>query len=154
MKMTWQTAQMKCLYMNVCSMGNKEEELETTVLLESYDLIALTETCWDKSHDWSPAINGYRLFRRDRQVKRGGRIACYIKKSLHCEELSLKNRDKQVESPRVRIRGNKGNLVMGVYYRPPHQGEPTDEAFFLQLQEASRSQSVIPLGDFNHPDIS
>jgi len=42
---------------------------------------------------------------------------------------------------------------MGVYYRPPDQVEPTDEAIFLQLQEASRSQSLVLLGDFNHPDI-
>jgi len=38
------TAQMKCLYTNACSMGNTQEELEATMLLESYDLIALTET--------------------------------------------------------------------------------------------------------------
>ncbi|PKU48491.1 hypothetical protein llap_1232 [Limosa lapponica baueri] len=47
-------------------MGNKQEELEATVLLESYDLVAITKTLWNKSHDWSVAINGYRLFRRDR----------------------------------------------------------------------------------------
>ncbi|KAK4827434.1 hypothetical protein QYF61_017991 [Mycteria americana] len=38
-------------------------------------------------------------------------------------------------------------------YMPPNQGEPTDEAFFLQLQEASRSQALVLLGDFNHLDI-
>jgi len=43
-KVTWPTAQIKHLYTNACSMGNKQEELEATVLLESYDLIALTET--------------------------------------------------------------------------------------------------------------
>jgi len=42
---------------------------------------------------------------------------------------------------------------MGVYYRPPNLGESTDEAFFLQLQEASHSQSLILLGDFNQPNI-
>jgi len=91
-----------------------------------------------------------------RQVKRGGGAALYIKKSIQCEELSLKNTHKQVESPWVKIRdrGNKGNLVMGAYYRPSDQEEPTDQAFFFQLQEASCSQSFIPLGDFNHPDIS
>jgi len=47
MKVTWPTAQRKCLYMSACSMGNKQEELETTVLLESYNLIACTETWWD-----------------------------------------------------------------------------------------------------------
>jgi len=43
-KATRPTAQIKCLYTNTHSMGNKQEELEATVLLESYDLIALTET--------------------------------------------------------------------------------------------------------------
>ena len=43
--------------------------------------------------------------------------------------------------------------MVGVYYRLPNQGEPVDEAFLLQLQEASRSQALILLGDFNHPDI-
>jgi len=84
-----------------------------------------------------------------------GGIALYIKKSIQCEELSLKNSHKPVESLWVRIRdgGNKGSLVVGVYSRPPDQGEPTDEAFFLQLQEASCSQFLILLRDFNHPDI-
>ncbi|KAK4807116.1 hypothetical protein QYF61_018457, partial [Mycteria americana] len=59
------TAQLKCLYTNACSMGNKQEELEATMLLESYNLVAITETWWDESHDWSAAIDGYRLFRKD-----------------------------------------------------------------------------------------
>jgi len=50
-KVTWPTAQMKCLYTNTHSMGNKQEELEATVLLESHNLIALIETWWDESHD-------------------------------------------------------------------------------------------------------
>jgi len=49
--------------------------------------------------------------------------------------------------------GNKGNLVVGVYNRLPDQEELTDEAFFLQLQEALRSQALVLLGDFNHPNI-
>jgi len=44
MKVTQPTAQMKCLYMNAHITGNKQEELEASVLLESYDLIARPET--------------------------------------------------------------------------------------------------------------
>jgi len=101
------------------------------------------------------SINGYSLFRRDRQGKRGGGIALCIKKSIQREELSLKNSHEQVESlwVRIRDRGNKGNLVVGIYSRSPDQGEPTDEAVFLQLQEALRLQALVLLGDFNHPDI-
>jgi len=42
---------------------------------------------------------------------------------------------------------------MGVYYRPRDEGELTVEAFFLQLQEASRLQSLVLLGDSNLPNI-
>jgi len=41
---------------------------------------------------------------------------------------------------------------VGVYYRPPDEGEPTDEDFFLQLQEASHLMSLILLGEFNYLD--
>ena len=44
--------------------------------------------------------------------------------------------------------------MVGVYYRPPDQGDHIEEAFLLQLQKASRSQALVLLGDFNHPDIS
>ena len=99
-----------------CTQYGKREQLEATVLLESYNLIAIIETWWDRSHDWSMAINGYRLFSRDRQKKRGGGVALYIKKWIEREELSLKHSHKQVESlwVRIRDRGNKGNLVVGV----------------------------------------
>ena len=94
----------KCLYTNACSMSNKQEELEATVLLESYDLVAIPETWWEESHDWSAAIDGYGLFRRDRRGRRGGGVALYIKKWIECEELSPKNSHEQVESLWVRIR--------------------------------------------------
>ncbi|KAJ7424125.1 nipped-b-like protein [Pitangus sulphuratus] len=73
-------------------------QLEATVLLERYDLVAITEIWWDESHDWSVTIDGYRLFRRDRGGKRGGEVALYIKRWIECEELSLKNSHVQVES--------------------------------------------------------
>ena len=54
-------------------------------------------------HDWNVALDGYRLFRRDRQGRRGEGVALYIKKTLQSEELSLKNSHEQVESLWVRI---------------------------------------------------
>ena len=61
-----QMTQLKCIYTNARSMGNKQEELEVTVQQANYDLVALTETWWDNSHDWSAVMDGYKLFRRDR----------------------------------------------------------------------------------------
>ena len=149
-------AELKCLYTNARSLGNKQDELETVMCLENYDLVAITETWWDDSHNWNTTIEGYRLFRRDRLGRKGGGVALYVKEWIDCEELPLRNSHDQVESLWVRIRNgsNKGQLVIGVYYRPPDQGETVDEAFLLQMREASCSRALVLMGDFNHPDIS
>jgi len=154
-KVTQPTSQLRCLCTNAHSMGNQQEGLEAAVLLESYELLAITETWWDKSCDWSATIDGYSLFRRDSQGRRSRGIAFCIKKWIDCEELSLKNSHEQLANLRVRIvdEGNKGNLVVDVYYRPPDQGEPIEEVVFLQPQEVLHLQALILLGDFNHPAI-
>ena len=59
-------AQLKCIYTNACHLGNKQEKLEATVLLQNHNVVAITETWWNDSSDWSVASNGYKLFRRDR----------------------------------------------------------------------------------------
>ena len=76
------TAQLKCMYSNARSMGNKQEELEALVQQEGYDIVAITETWWDDSHDWSAALEGYKLFRRDRQGRRGSGVALYVREPM------------------------------------------------------------------------
>jgi len=39
--------------------GNKHKELEICVQVQDHDLIAITETWWDVSHDWNAVIDGY-----------------------------------------------------------------------------------------------
>jgi len=82
-----------------------------------------------------------------RQERMGRGVALYAAEGMECEELSWKNCHKQVKSlwVRVRDRGNKGSLAVGVYYWPPDQAEPLDEVTFLQLQEVSRLQALILL---------
>ncbi|KAF4803712.1 hypothetical protein TURU_013810 [Turdus rufiventris] len=127
----------------------EEQEVEATVMLESYDLVVITDTWWDEA-----TIDGYRLLKRDRRGRRGGGVDLFFKKCIDYEEMSPENSHEQDKSlwVRIRDRGNKGNLA-GVYYRLPSQGEPIDKAFLLQLQETSYSQGLILLRDFNYPDI-
>ena len=68
-------------------MGNAQEELEAIVQQENYDIVAITETWWDDSHNWSAAMDGYKLFRRDRQGRRGGGAALYVRDYFDCLEL-------------------------------------------------------------------
>lgn len=60
--LTRPAAQKKCVYTNAHNLGNKQVELETTVLLENYDVV--TDTCCNDFCDWSAAISGYKLLRR------------------------------------------------------------------------------------------
>jgi len=80
---------LKCLYTNARSMGNKQEELEICVRSQGRDLIAVTETWWDSSHDWHAVIDGYTLFRKDRPTRRDGGVALYVREQLECIELCL-----------------------------------------------------------------
>lgn len=94
----------RCLYNKAHRMGDKPKEgLDATTLLENYDLVAITETWWDKLCDWSVTINGYELFRRQKGG-RGGGVALYVKRCIECEELPLKNSHEQAEILWVKIR--------------------------------------------------
>ncbi|PKU42582.1 adaptin ear-binding coat-associated protein 1 [Limosa lapponica baueri] len=146
-------AQLKCLYTTAGSMGNKQDELEAIVQQDSCDIVAITETWWDDGHDWNAAMDGYKLFRRDRQGRRGGGVALYVRECFDCTELD--SSDDEVECLWVRMKGkaNKGDFVLGVCYRPRNQDEEADEVFCKQLAEVSQLPALVLVGDFNLPDI-
>ncbi|CAM4502766.1 unnamed protein product [Lepidochelys kempii] len=148
------TGYLKCLYTNAQSLGNKQGELEVLVMSRNYDMIGITETWWDNSHDWSTVLDGYKLFRKDRQGRKGGGVALYIREQYDCSELRYETAEKP-ECLWIKFRSvcNKSDVVVGVCYRPPDQGDEVDEAFFRQLTEATRSHALILMGDFNFPDI-
>ena len=60
-----------------------------------------------------------------------------------------------VESLWVRIKGQASmdDTVVGVYYMPLDQEEEVNEAFYKQLEVASRSQVLVLMGDFSCPHI-
>ena len=84
-------------------MGKKQEELEAIVQLENSDIVAVMETWWDDSHKWSAAMDVYKLFRRDRQGRRGSGIARYVRECFQC--LELDEGDDSIKCLWVRIRG-------------------------------------------------
>ncbi|PKU44107.1 rna-directed dna polymerase from mobile element jockey-like [Limosa lapponica baueri] len=146
-------AQLKCIYANARSVGNKQDELEVIVQQDSYDIVAIMETWWDDGHDWNAAMNVYKLLRRNRQGRRGGGVALYIRVCFDCIELD--SSDDEVECLWVRMKGkaNKSNFVLGVCYRPPNQDEQVHEVFCKRLAEVSQSPALVLVGDFNLPDI-
>ncbi|CAM5095768.1 unnamed protein product [Natator depressus] len=145
---------LKCLYTNARSLGNKQGELEVLAQSKNYDVIGITETWWDNSHDWSTVVGGYKLFRKDRQGRKGGGVALYVREQYDGSELRYETTEKP-DSLWVKFKSvsNKGDVVVGVCYRPPDQEDEVDEAFFRQLMEVTTLQALVLMGDFNHPDI-
>ena len=82
-------------------------------------------------------MDGYKLFRKDRQGRRGGGVALYVKECFEVTELMTG--DNKVESLWVKIRGraDKADILVGICYRLPNQDEETDELFYEQLVEAA-----------------
>ncbi|KAK4818298.1 hypothetical protein QYF61_010760 [Mycteria americana] len=112
------------------------------------------QTWWNESHDWSTGVEGYRLFGRDRQGRRGGGVTLNARERFVCTALTVSS--DVVESLWVRTRGmeKKGDVVVGVYYRLPSQNISTAELFYRQLGEISGSIALVLMGDFNCPDIN
>ena len=96
-------------------MSNNQGELEAMMQHENYDISAITDTWWDASHDCSAAIDGCKLFRRDRQGRRGGGVALYVREC--CDSSEIKYSDNGVESVWIRLRANKADLAVGVCSR-------------------------------------
>ncbi|GAB0208910.1 hypothetical protein GRJ2_003356700 [Grus japonensis] len=120
--------------------------------LQGYDLIRIMEMWWDGSYDWSVGMEGYRLFRKDRQGRRGEGVALYVNDQLECMELHLGMDEELTESLWVRIKGRTGagDIIVGVCYRPPDQEDRVDEALYRQIGAAS-FKSPGPYGGLQPP---
>ncbi|OPJ82162.1 ras-related protein Rab-33A [Patagioenas fasciata monilis] len=106
-KATRPTARLRSLCTNTrSSVGNKQEELEATVLLEGYDLVATAEPWWGGSRDWRVLIDVCGVFGRDGRGRKGGGVALYIRRRSECEELSLKNSHKQTRIFKIIVIGD------------------------------------------------
>ena len=72
-------------------------------------------------------MDGYWHFKTDRQGRKGNGVALYVKKECECVEIN--GGDDTVESlwVRIKVKANKTEIIMGVYYRPPNQDEEVDK---------------------------
>ena len=58
------------MFTNARSLADKMGELEILLYKEDLDFVGISETWFNSSHDWLATIQGYSLYRRDREGKK------------------------------------------------------------------------------------
>lgn len=71
-------------------MGNKQDELELLVQQGKCYLIAMMETRWDDSYVLNVETEGYNLLKRNRNNRKVGGNALYLKIRLLSSEIQVK----------------------------------------------------------------
>ncbi|RMC05599.1 hypothetical protein DUI87_17684 [Hirundo rustica rustica] len=117
------------------------------------DVVTITEMWWDESHSWSTALDGYKLFRRDRKWRRGGGVALHIKKAFDAIDIETNEDGAECLLVRIKRKANKADILLGVCYHPPNQEEEVDNLLYKQLESVSGSSALVLVGDSNLLDI-
>jgi len=108
----------------------------------------LTETWLDASiSDHELCIPGYSVLRRDRN-RRGGGVLLYVRSDLPILWTSSYH---SLELHFVDIRLRQGNMLIGLFYRPPSAPVPIIDDLDAALSDIhpTRLSSAPLLGDFN-----
>ena len=122
---------LKIAFLNIVSLRKHRHELEITLKEQDFDIIGLSETRLDsKITDNEVKIDGYNLFRKDRN-RNGGGVAIYVKESLPPPVVKLKSDTLELVSLEIKQNHAKPFLVVS-WYQPPTDG--VDETAFESLR--------------------
>ena len=74
-------------------------ELEAVIIYGGYDIVGITETWLGEVDGDEFNIEGYKVIRKDRSIKRGGGVAIYVRENLNVQEIP------EIDTGQVRIFG-------------------------------------------------
>ena len=96
------------------------------------------------------------LFRTDRQSRRGGGTAIYLKDSIRVSLVTDPVLVAVPESTWVRIHCPNRDTLVGVVYRPPTPAHHYDLALVEAIRKLDHYQHmrIVLMGDFNTPGTS
>jgi len=141
---------------NARSLVNKMDYLRSEVMVLEPDIICITES-WmnDSLGEDEIKLDGYTLFRRDREVNCKGRgVLLYVRDILRPVHVEWKNAFPEQVWCKIKGRGNN-NLFVGVCYRTPsgnvygHGSHEKLRDLFLEVCD----KNLVLFGDFNYRDI-
>ena len=73
-------------------------------------------------------MDNYRIFRREKQGRQDRDLEQCVRERLDCLELIVGNNMVEILWVRMKVKVNdKADVVVGIHYRPPSQGDNIDE---------------------------
>lgn len=139
------------MHLNIRSI-TQQEKLDQLKILMTHtdpDILVLSET-WLRHtvSDSEVALDGYNLFRIDRNT-RGGGVAIYSRACLGCTVLKAVSVDKSFEflAVKVAIAQNNSITVVGIYRPPAAPSSAINE--IADLLTPFTDSELIVVGDFN-----
>ena len=126
---------------------------------QQYKLTFITVTeSWTRGNvsDSELQLNGYKLFRKDRQTKKEGGVLLYVIDTFNCTLLDNLTYGVYEETAWCKVYLNSStSLMIGVIYRPPVSNALSEKNLLQLLRNANACKSTFKLivGDFNFPGI-
>ena len=138
--------------MNIVSLRKHKFELGIILHDNIIDIIGVRETRLDsKVNDSEVSINGYRIYRNDRDSNGGG-VAAYVKENFPKPIIKIKSYKLELISLEVSQNIHAKSIHLVSWYRPPTAG--ADELAFENLREIFKGldreeKDIILIGDTN-----
>ena len=151
---------LKCVTINAQSLRNKMDELRSDDFKDrKYHIISVTES-WGKKDtpDATYELDGYRMYRRDREGAQGGGTILYVKMEIEqrvCRPLNTPGFDSSAWCWIIEKGGQK--ILVGSVYRSGNDSAENDNLLLDKINEANElagDNRLLILGDFNMPNIN
>ncbi|KAI8114821.1 hypothetical protein CVS40_12852 [Lucilia cuprina] len=135
---------------SIIPIGNpaKMDEIRNIFRNSNVDVVGVSETWLRESvPDGAILIDGYRVYRNDRVVRRGGGVCLYVKNTLKSRTVHEERNETVVEGIFIEVTVNDTEkILVGVMYLP-HGGLQFCEDIIGDL--SSTYDNIVIMGDFN-----
>ena len=125
------------------------DELVAQIDVKGFDIVDIRVTWLQGEQGWELNIEGYSVFRKDRQKGKGGGVALLIKDDVDTilrKDINIHD----VESVWVEIRNNKGQkTLVGVVYRTPNYDGNVGKSIRQEIRDACVKGTSVIMEDFH-----
>ena len=138
-------------HINARSLCKNIEELRHIVYKCKFDAIAITETWLTKNSPKNRFIlNNYKIFRLDRQNKRGGGVLWYVRDHYKARKIQIPSTDAIPEMLWIEVQAGGKKIALGCLYRAPKIPYGVFANLYNPLMTIyTKYDHTILVGDFN-----